>query len=410
MTYLLAQMIFGLVLAGICGAAIGWLIHRKTHTEQTNKLRHAVHRQHQQIGQLRSETSMLTDDYDDLHQRTQEEIFALREQNQQIPVLNTNLEKSQLLVRQMMQKHEAKLRDLTATNQSLTEQLKQQEDRSQAYNKLQADKDLQSRQNAKSAAPTDNSAGSANTATATGTHQIRDSLTGVAVAATAIAGTVAAGKAATASAKDHAPASEAVEPDLAEPAADSKQADDDTLEMDTVVSIEDYPPVEQPQPADDSIADSSITVSSATDSSITSSPASDNSIKDEPPRRSSWASAPVSEVDVVGTAMPVADVTDTDMSDEVIEIDDDMLSDIDSEAAEADAHSETDSETQVEAKVEVNADADSSSLFDPVEQHDDLQQIVGIGPHTEKALNEMGITSYAPVSYTHLTLPTILLV
>ena len=44
------------------------------------------------------------------------------------------------------------------------------------------------------------------------------------------------------------------------------------------------------------------------------------------------------------------------------------------------------------------AAADSSNLFEPVEQRDDLQQIFGIGPVTEKALNDLGITSYSQLA------------
>lgn len=41
---------------------------------------------------------------------------------------------------------------------------------------------------------------------------------------------------------------------------------------------------------------------------------------------------------------------------------------------------------------------DEAILFEPVGQHDDLQQIFGIGPLTEKALNDLGITSYSQLA------------
>ena len=41
---------------------------------------------------------------------------------------------------------------------------------------------------------------------------------------------------------------------------------------------------------------------------------------------------------------------------------------------------------------------ESATLFDPVSQQDDLQQIFGIGPITEKALNDLGITSYSQLA------------
>jgi len=37
-------------------------------------------------------------------------------------------------------------------------------------------------------------------------------------------------------------------------------------------------------------------------------------------------------------------------------------------------------------------------MFDTVEQHDDLKQIFGIGPVTEKTLNKLGITAYAQLA------------
>jgi len=41
---------------------------------------------------------------------------------------------------------------------------------------------------------------------------------------------------------------------------------------------------------------------------------------------------------------------------------------------------------------------DDIPLFDPVEQHDDLKQIYGIGAVTEKSLNQLGITSYSQLA------------
>jgi len=49
------------------------------------------------------------------------------------------------------------------------------------------------------------------------------------------------------------------------------------------------------------------------------------------------------------------------------------------------------SETEVD-------DDELTRLFDPVEQHDDLKQIFGIGPVTEKTLNKLGITAYSQLA------------
>lgn len=47
----------------------------------------------------------------------------------------------------------------------------------------------------------------------------------------------------------------------------------------------------------------------------------------------------------------------------------------------------------------LDGSADNSYLFEPVEHRDDLKQLFGIGPVTEKALNELGITSYSQLAY-----------
>ncbi len=69
-----------------------------------------------------------------------------------------------------------------------------------------------------------------------------------------------------------------------------------------------------------------------------------------------------------------SDVFDVDPFDQVIEIGDDLQKELDD-----DENSEP-------------------NAFEPVERHDDLQQIVGIDPLTEKALNDLGITSYAQLA------------
>ena len=113
MIYLLSQMILALLMAAILGGALGWLLHRSTQVREGNQLRGVIQRQRQQVAQLNSEIAMLTDDYDELQRQTHDELAELREANQQIPRLNSNLEKSQLLVSQMLKRNESQVRDLT---------------------------------------------------------------------------------------------------------------------------------------------------------------------------------------------------------------------------------------------------------------------------------------------------------
>ncbi|ASJ74683.1 hypothetical protein [Granulosicoccus antarcticus] len=145
MIYLLSQMVFALVLAVLLGAALGWILHRNTKDKDTSKFKNVINRQRQQYSQLQSEIAMLTDDYDELQRQSHDELIELREANQQIPSLSTNLEKSQLLVSQMLKKHDSQLRELNTQNQSLATRLKNAESHEQAYYKQQADLDSERR-------------------------------------------------------------------------------------------------------------------------------------------------------------------------------------------------------------------------------------------------------------------------
>jgi len=105
-------MILALAVALAMGVAIGWLIHSTSHRKHTQALTTHLVRQQAQVKQANSDIAMLNDDYDELHRNSTERINALRDENRQIPALQSNLEKSQLLVRQMMQRHDAKRRVL----------------------------------------------------------------------------------------------------------------------------------------------------------------------------------------------------------------------------------------------------------------------------------------------------------
>ncbi|MBX2837263.1 MAG: hypothetical protein KTR35_10445 [Gammaproteobacteria bacterium] len=138
MIFLLSQMAISLVLAALVGACIGWLLHRSRYSGQVDQYRQLALRQQKQVKQAQSDVAMLTDDYDELKRHSQSEIDSLKQETKQLPALNQNLEKSQLLVRQLMQKHEAQLRELTAENDSLKGKLKNIGHREQALNQLQA--------------------------------------------------------------------------------------------------------------------------------------------------------------------------------------------------------------------------------------------------------------------------------
>ena len=345
MIYLIAQMFVALALAGILGAAIGWLIHRASYARRLDDHRHALARAHNQIAQAESDVSMLSDDYDELERRSKSEIAALRQENQQIPFLNTNLEKSQLLVRQMMQKHEAKVRDLSAENQALSSRLKSITDREQAYTKVKVELDNIRKQKTLEA------------------QQLRSS-----------------------------------EDDYAD------SDDDSELDLDDSASE----PLE--------LLDATIVSSPAEELINSLNKASEVAISNARSNES-WASAPIEinadsldgEEDTVSAVNQDFDMLDSEEesendleefafdADELIDEDDDNEDPFDEVMEVGD---ELQRELDIDASDDPLLDGsnDNTSLFEPVEHRDDLKQIFGIGPVTEKALNELGITSYAQLA------------
>ena len=377
MIYLIAQMFVALALAGILGAAIGWLIHRAARVRRLDEYRHALARAQNQVAQTESEVSMLADDYDELQRRSKTEINALRHQTQQIPDLNTNLEKSQLLVRQLMQKHESKVRDLSTENSTLAAKLKSITDREQAYDKVKVELD-----NIRKQKMTDN----------------RQRIAGENVEAEENAAATAVGAL----------------------SLDSSMSNDDPLQLDDSID------------ADNLDESSNNETNEILDATIVSGPADEfiNQLNEatrlpisDARSAGSWASASLT----IDADRKDNDTTDSNheeleqlssLSDDELleEADDELLEDIDAAEELVDANDDSDDpfdsvmevgdELQRELDIDADADplldgsSDNASLFEfePVEHRDDLKQIFGIGPVTEKALNDLGITSYSQLA------------
>lgn len=137
MTYLLTQILLCLALALIAGAAIGWLINGHRAAKREHKIREELIRQSLALNQAETDNKMIEDDYRELKFRSEETQARLKEENKQIPQLNQNLDKSQTLVRQMLQKHDAEQRQLASENALLATKLKELENRERAVAKLQ---------------------------------------------------------------------------------------------------------------------------------------------------------------------------------------------------------------------------------------------------------------------------------
>ena len=291
MSYLISQIAISLLLAGVVGGVIGWLLHRVRAGRTIAHMRGVINRQEQQVSQAKTEVTILTDDYEELRQRSQEEVSQLQQEVRKLPALNQNLEKSQLLVRQLLQKHEAETRELTAEKEQLNEALRD------AKEKLLA-------------APVQ------------------------AVAASTELGT--------------------------------------SLET-TLETPESKPSANEPTGQEATTGEDVKTEATTSDATTSEASASADLLSDN------------------------ADENDHDQSESgAIEQTNQQNT---SESITAQETAEELEELQLQLSNDgAHEPADLQPMFDPVEQHDDLKQIFGIGPVTEKTLNKLGITSYSQLA------------
>lgn len=377
MIYLVSQMILALCAAIVLGVALGWLIHRTAYSKQTHNLKQHIARRQALLEHAQSDMSMLTEDFDELQQQSHEQITALQSENSQIPDLSTNLEKSQLLVKQMMQRHDGALRDLTNDNQRLTKKLAKIEAQEHVKSQLAAKLDERRGTHAQSliSESTDSQATTIETETPA-TDSGDDSLQELSDIEAPKTSRFAAAEA------DDDPFDEVIEVEQ-----ELQQELDDA---------EDYSAAESPAPA-------AVDAEPEGLASAPVRPDSANLVIDQEPLASASTPAeitPLASADIATPfELPEPSVpTDTPASN-------DALSDS-SEADDLDAVYELDDMQDLTnpypstgaREPEFDGSTDTAKLFEPVGQQDDLQQIFGIGPLTEKALNELGITSYSQLA------------
>ncbi len=401
MIYLITQMLLCIALALITGAAVGWLVHRARYADRITALRHTIGQQHAQVQQARTDVAMITQDFDELKARAQSEIDMLRQDNKRLPSLDQNLEKSQLLVRQLMQKHEAQLRDLTQENEQLGIKLSVMQDREAAFAKVRAE--LESTRS-----------------------RLADLQTGgaseglTAAASSAQAGGPPSSARNVAADRDHSVATQAAPPFVPQEASvtrsDADAATDDAPRKAVRSSWASAPAPD----LDENKAESADTALA------------------EPDGRSQTAAANVepaeTQHETVSDSAALMHSMGLDVVDNEDETADDYIahpkpaaresagdpgSDLGSdlgpgasasETVEAPGTPEHDPLAIGEVEFDENSsedfnddtltefDPDVEQLFDTVDHHDDLKQIFGIGPVTEKALNELGITSYSQLA------------
>lgn len=392
MIYLILQMLVALSLATLLGGALGWIVHRAAHNNRVHELHQGLRRQQSQLNQAQSEIAMLSDDYDEMHSRSQEELEALREDNQKIPFLNTNLEKSQLLVRQMMQKHEAKIRDLTGENQKLTVRLKSTEDREQAHNKIQAE--LDSRRREKNRLMDDQPETSSpveqvlNSSTSSLNNTSEDSLQHQTDAASSEAHTDTSADTRTDTSDETVPVAvplDSVQISNAKPTSSWASAAlslSSTIQDDQNHSIDidaDADPFDNVMEVGDELQ-RELSCAAAQGATLESA-APESAELDNPNEHSTTLESAALAGTEHGSSQPVTAPPDSNAAN---------TEQLDFELS--------DSDNNLHKHGLLDGSTDDSNLFNPVEQQDDLQQIFGIGPVTEKALNDMGITSYSQLA------------
>lgn len=451
MIYLLSQMILIVAVAVVLGMALGWLIHRARYSQKTHQLTQTIAALHNRLAQAKSDVSMLSDDYDEMHRQTQDQIIALREENRQIPSLSSNLEKSQLLVRQMMQRHETKVRELSNDNQKLSAKLAAFDEQAQTRNQVAAGLDEQRRLNT----PTD----------AVSANQKRSDDDSAAASESTVTPKAAPDNVVSTKTNDAGVLQQGKEKLGGKPALFAA-SESDADPFDQVIEVADELQRElditgaQKSSADDSnaVSEANTSASKPLDSGLSAlgtglDAMARNPLTTAADRQSDFNLKSI-EIDADKSDEP--DVTlgelddlsqstdDADDLDNLIALDDvgELTDPFDSEdndsdnndtfnqtsniddlmrredireqrcntdteitadhhRSEAKAHSPTANNTEQDndqSALQLDGSADDAMLFEPVSQHDDLQQIFGIGPLTEKALNELGITSYSQLA------------
>jgi len=151
--YLLTQIIFSLSFAALFGAAVGWLLHGIRAANSVDKFKAEYRQQALALSQADTDNKMIEDDFRELKYRSEKTIALLEEDTKQLPELKKNLEKSQTLVRQLLQKHDAELRHLSAENSVLTSKLRELENREKAVTRLQMELNTERLKTRKSDSP-----------------------------------------------------------------------------------------------------------------------------------------------------------------------------------------------------------------------------------------------------------------
>ena len=359
MIYLLSQMSLIILLAVIAGAALGWGFHRLRNNQTLSDLRRVIGQQQQHVKQAHTEVSMLSQDYDELKQTSSSTIESLRNENRQIPNLHQNLEKSQLLVRQLMQKHEAQIREYATENESLKSKIKHVDDRERALNKIQSDVERQRKDITEARKTLDDDTSK----TVTDETDTSTDVTSTAGSELSAPDTNTALQSVNVK-TDKAESTRSTEQNTTAEVGEQKTTQQQTIAEITAQAQEKARKEREQKQLGDVTSDIATNTDDALDMSA-----------DVSGEAGSLTIA-LAEADVVLAAIDKK-------REEALIIEDDEVIDT----------------SELIGEIEFADDEDETDLlFDPVDQHDDLQTIFGIGPIFERSLNKLGITAYSQLA------------
>lgn len=416
MIYLLSQMLMALLVAVILGAALGWLINRSSSNKKSRRLKKNIAHYKAQLAQAQSDVDMINNDYDEMQHQSRDQIAALTQENQQIPSLKSNLEKSQLLVRQMIQRHDASLRELTNERNKLLEKLSKDK-----HQKVMP-------------APVEPSATSIKPARHSSSKPSVKSYPAASLDESVLQSSqqkhsdanLSAEPSEELSAHDNSSsnASEDVEIDADATPYDEVIEIADTLQRelklelnaetgleayaDSSVQIGDLPMNEQTQSDTqvknhiDTIEQNNVQMEAIENNSLhlrTGEKQPEGASEKNQIQQHSYRPEPAANKTMLSFSDNIS--PETSANDIYEEQDDSLNHAYQTKATAPDILLDNTASTDKAGSLEhnqIDIGQQTASLFGAVNQHDDLQQIFGIGPLTEKALNDLGITSYSQLA------------
>ncbi len=403
MIYLISEIGLSLLFAILFGCGLGWLAHRVKAQRAEADLKGTISRQQQQVIEAQTEVSIITNDFDDLKAKNESEIARLQEDNKKMPALSSNLQQSQLLVRQLYQKHELELRQLSDEREALIGKLNKNANVDQEITKLRRELDTERKRVRQLSTEIEKHSG-AHPLLSQATTSQKQSNAGEDSPSEPNSRTQEHPGSATptldqASASDQISQqkmAEDVAATTAENESRARQIELDTAELEALRDqLSDTDPSVTEPPTTKSGAKKRATTSSLMAAAMAGGAASGLALETSKDNKPKVATTEKAETD---THQDDNSEATKSASNTITAVTSTKVSHPESDARQSWA-SKRPAQTQAGTTATLNKEPDKiEPLFEPVDQRDDLKQIFGIGPVTEKTLNKLGITSYSQLA------------